>query len=470
MDPINAVSDLIKALEAGNYDAAPSTLVQGAALQIEDLQTVMNLVTADNSHLKLQKMLSTETCKSTTWQFNRQLSYGINGGSAQLEGNVGQEETSDYVRIAIPITYYSSIRRVTVASTMVATADGKKSDERAAQDAAIKLAMDIEFDLFRGMDDFSNAGVFDGNPLTTSDTMPNMHGLGLQVRQSDFQANSRDQLFSEYGSDESVVLSGGGSTLTQGIIEDGALRSSLGFGEADKLVVDPVVLANYNKLTFGKERIILAGSAQDATGSDLRRQWVSGGTVNIEASQFLRAKVKPSRARANGPAAPQSISLAAASATSPTGLAAGNYIYYVTAGNEVGESPACAAVTISNVTANYKVTVTITHPSSGVYRFFNVYRTAAGGAVSTAKFIGRCIPTVGSATTDFVDLNNRTPGFVTGYFIQKDGAEIRQLAAYSRLKLAVSDLSIPEAHFRFLGLAVTTPRKFVLIDNLKGTL
>jgi hypothetical protein len=69
-----------------------------------------------------------------------------------------------------------------------------------------------------------------------------------------------------------------------------------------------------------------------------------------------------------------------------------------------------------------------------------------------------------------VDLGNKAPGFVTGYFLQKDGATIRELAPYSRLKLAVSDLSMPEAHFRFLGLAVTTPRKFVILDNLKGTL
>jgi hypothetical protein len=231
-----------------------------------------------------------------------------------------------------------------------------------------------------------------------------------------------------------------------------------------------VVLANYNKLTFGKERIILAGSPQDATGGDLRRQWVSGGTVNIEASQFLRAKVKPSRTRPNGPAAPVSVTGSAGSATTPTGMVAGDYIYYVTAGNELGESPACAAYTVSGVTVNYKVTLTITHSASGVSRFYNVYRTAAGGAASSAKFIGRVIPTVGSGTTSFVDLNNRTPGFVTGYFLQKDGAEIRQLAPYSRLKLAVSDLSIPEAHFRFLALAVTTPRKYVLIENLKGTL
>jgi hypothetical protein len=69
-----------------------------------------------------------------------------------------------------------------------------------------------------------------------------------------------------------------------------------------------------------------------------------------------------------------------------------------------------------------------------------------------------------------VDLNGKVPASVSGYFLQKDGATIRELAPYSRLKLAVSDLSMPEAHFRFLGLAVETPRKFVLIDNLNGTI
>jgi hypothetical protein len=469
MNPIQIINDITKALEAGNYGGAPDTLVQGSALQREDLSPVMSLVTADESHIKLQKLLPVEKASATSYQFNRQLSYGINGGSATMEGGVGQEETSDYVRVMIPITYYSSIRRVTHASTMVATADGKKSDERAAADAAKKIAFDIEFDLFGGLAHFSNAGVFDGNPLTVAQDMPNMHGLDLQVRQSDFQANSRDQMFAEFGSDDTVVLSAGGSTLTQGIVEDGSLRSSLGYGEADKLIVDPVVLANYNKLMFGMSYNRLAGSPQDATGGDLRRQWVSGGTVNLEASMFLRGKAKPAPARSNGPAAPQSISLAAASATNPTGIAAGDYYYYVTAVSEIGESPACTPVQVT-VTANYKVTVTITHPASGTYRYFNVYRSQAGGTAASARFIGRVVKTVGSATTAFVDLGNKTPGFVTGYFLQKDGAEIRELGPYSRQKLAITELSTPEAHFRFLGLAVLTPRKFVIIDNLKGTL
>jgi len=176
MAGIDNIASLVKALEAGSYNAAPGSLVQGSALQVEDLSAVMHLTTFENKHLKLAKMLGSESCKSTLAQFDRQLSYGQFGGSAQLEGNVGQEQTSDFVRIVVPMCFYSHTRRVTLASTMVGTLDGKKSDERAAQDAALKVAADIEFDCFRGRADFSNAGVFDGNPAAMPGTMPNIIG------------------------------------------------------------------------------------------------------------------------------------------------------------------------------------------------------------------------------------------------------------------------------------------------------
>ncbi len=464
---LDAVTNLVKALEAGNYDAAPSTLVQGSALQIEDLSSVMNNVTFEQQHIKLQKKVTVVSCKSTLAQFDRQLSYGNFGGSAQGEGNIGQEETSDYVRVTVPMAFYSHTRKVSIASTMVATVDGKKSDERAAADAAIKLSADVEFDLFRGLDDFSNGGVFDGNPLTVP-ALPNIHGLGLQVRQSDFQANARDLMFAEYGSDDTVVLTAGG-VLTQDKVEDAAVRSALNFGSAATLMVDPIVLSAYNKITFGKERIVLAGSPQDATGGDLRRQWVSGGTVNIEASQFLRGKAKPQRARIQNPNAPGIPTLGNfATPAAGTGLAAGDYVFYASSANEVGESMPSIAST-QTLAAGDKVTFDITTPGGPIVRHFNVYRSNAGGTSASAKFIGR-VAADPSGTTTFTDLGNKLPGFVTGYLIEQDTMELKELSSYSRIKLAVTELATPEGHFRFCTLATTKPRMNVLIDNLKGTL
>jgi hypothetical protein len=460
---IENLQALVKALEAGGYNAAPSTLVQGAALQVEDLSPVMNVTTFDDKHIKLQKMISSTGCKSTLAQFDRQLSYGHFGGSAQLEGGVGFEATSDFVRIVVPMCFYSHTRRVTLVSTLVNTVDGKKSDERSAEDAAKKIGGDIEFDLFRGRADFSNAGVFDGNPGAMPAVMANMIGVDVHIRQSDILRNAQDLMFNEYGSDQSVVLPGGGA-LTQDLVEDASVRSAMNMGQADKLIIDPVSLSNYNKIVFGKERIVLAGSAQEATGADLRKQWVSGGVVDVEASRFLSGKTSPAPSRKESPAAATCTVAVASNSDGTPFKAAEEYIYFVTACNEAGESTRCPEQTATIVADGDTVTVTIT-PPSGTVRFFNVYRTPAGGALKTAKFIGR-VANSGSSTTDFIDLGNKTPGFVTGFLIEADTMEQRELSPYSRLKLAQTDLSMPEAHFKFTTLAVVAPRKNVLIDNL----
>lgn len=454
---------LIKALEAGSYNAAPSTLTQGAALQIEDLSSAMQVVTFDDKHIKLQKMLKVESCKSNLAQFARQMSYGILGGSAQIEGGIGQEEDSQYARIVVPMAFYSHVRRVTLVANMLDTVDGVKAEERAASDAAKKLAADIEFDLFRGKSDFSNSGVFDG-AMSAIPALPNMLGLDAQIRQSDVIRNARDLMFEEYGSNLTVVQQVGG-VLTQDAVEDAHVRSGQNWGSADKMLLDLLALSAYNKITFGKERIQLAGSAQDATGSDLKRQWVSNGVVNTEATRFLAGKTAPAETRDGAPLAP---SIATGVTASSTSLTAGTYIFYATACNERGESG--KSVTASQaVTAGDFVTVTITPNGSGLTaRHFNVYRTLAGGSAASAKFVGR-VANSGAATTLFLDLGNKRPGASTGFLVEFDTMAIKELASYSRVKLAVTDLSTPEAHLRFLTLCVLKPRQNIVLDNVTGS-
>jgi len=464
---MSQMTDLNKAMEGGNYNVAPNALLQGGALQVEDLSPVMQNVCIDDKKIKLQKDLKLEACKSTLAQFDRQLSYGEFGGSATIEGAAGQEENLDVARIVVPMCYYTHTRRVTMVADLVATVDGKKASDRAAEAAAMKLAGDIEFHCYYGAANFSNAGVFDGNPAALPAVMPELRGLDIQVRSSDAERSAQDLMFAEYGSSETVVLQGGG-TLTQDNVEDVSVRSALNFGEADVLHVDPRVLSAYNKITFGKERIILAGSPQEATGGMLRKQWVSGGTVSVEASQFLRAKVQGAQPRARGPAAPTLTS--ATGSSSGSSLAAGTYQYYVTAVNEIGESGPSAVVAASGVTAGQLVTVVIATTSSTNVRWYNVYRGAAGGAATLAacQYIGR-VKAAAAGGASFIDLGNRLPGFVTGMLVQKDTLGLMELQPYSRKKLADVDLSSLEAHFRFLSFAAFQPRKNVLLDNLLGS-
>lgn len=459
---VEQLNDLMKALEAGQYNAAPESLVQGSALQVEDLSPVMENVTFDDSHIKLQKMLRIEDAKSTLIQFNRQLDYGVFGGSAQMEGGIGEEDTSNFARAVVPMAYYSTVRRVTVAANMIGAFDGKKAEDRASDDAAMKLAGDIEFDSFRGASDFSNAGVFDGNPLASA-AIPNMRGVDAQIRESDALSNTQDLMFAEYGSDQSVIVSVNG-TLTQSFIEDAAVKSAMQHGSADKLLLDPISLSQYNKIAHAKERIMLAGSAQESTGANLRTQWTSSALVSMEASRFLSGKTRPARARAGSIAAP---TLASTSPVNPaSALVAGDYVYYVTSVNERGESVKSADEAITVVDGD-SANIVIT-PAGGA-KYHNIYRSEDGGSAPTAKFVGR-VADSGASTTLFIDLGNREPGSITGFLLQSNTMGLHQLSAYSKLKLAINDLSLPEAHFRFLCLAVKQPRKNVLLENISGQL
>jgi hypothetical protein len=460
---LEQMQTLLKALEAGSYNAAPSTLTQGAALQIEDLSPVMHNVTFKDKHIKLQKEFSKYDAKTTLVQFDRQLDYGIFGASAQFEGGVGVEETSDYVRAVVPMSYYSHVRRVTIASNLVNTVDGVKAEDRAQKDAAMKIAGDIEFDIIQGQIGFSNAGVFDGNPTQLAN-IPNMIGIDTQIRQSDGEANTQDQMFSEFGSSLSVVLPANG-TLTQSIVEDASVRSAMNLGAASKFLTDPIALSAYNKIAHAKERIMLAGSPQEATGAHLRTQWTSNAVVEMEGSRFLSGKTQPGRARSSAPAAP-AIAVADAGAAGSL-LSAGNYTYYATAVSLLGESVASTSQTVTVTAAGHSVTVTIT-PSSGA-AYYNVYRGALGNSsVINAKFIGRIKQ--GSGSPVFTDLGNYSPGAVQAYLLDMEGFGLHELAPYSELKLAVADLSLPSASFRFLCTAAYEPRKSVIISNVNGQL
>jgi hypothetical protein len=234
-------------------------------------------------------------------------------------------------------------------------------------------------------------------------------------------------------------------------------------GAADRLLLDPISLAQYNKIAHAKERIILAGAPQEATGAHLRSQWTSSGTMMLEPSRFLSGKTSPARARSTSPAAPV---IASAIASGTNGIIqAGTYIYFVTSANAAGESTPSAPSTVVVAAGNH-VAITITAVSAALY--YNVYRSSVGGSYSTAKFIGRIAQYAGNPV--FIDLGNRMPGSVTGFLIEGKTMGLHQLSAYSTLKMAISDLSLPTAHFRFLSLAVYQPRKNVLLENLVGQL
>lgn len=465
MELLTKIEELKKALELGSYNTAPNSLTQGASLQSEDLSKKMHVLTYGDKDIKIQKEVKVEKAKGQLIQFNRQLSYGVFGGTATTEGLVGQEDTLDVIRVAVPMAYYSTMTRVTYAANVAQAFDGVSAEDRAGQAAAMKIAGDIEFDVFRGKADFSNAGVFDGAPQAIAQ-VGNMVGLDVQVRQSDSSSDAQDLMFEAFGSNLSNIIAGGG-TLTQSMIEDAWIRGVMNFSKADRMFTDPLVLSNYSKNAYAsKERFNLGASAQEpVTGVDIRRQAVSGGVVTIEPSRFLSGQTRPTRVRLTSPGLP---SIATAVAASTTTFTSGqSYTYFVTAVNELGESLPSTAATQAIASNGQQVNITIT-AGTGTTRYYNVFRSATGGSAASAKLIGR-VKSAGASTV-FNDLNNRLPGAQPAFLVDMDTMALHELAPYSKIKLAVTDLTQPEAHFRFLCLAVYQPRKNVLIDNLVGAI
>lgn len=460
---------LEKGLEAGYRVGSPGSWTQGAALQVEDLSPTMYTATYQQKNLYLMKELPERKAKSLTVEYDRQLSYGLLGSSATLEVSAGQDNTLDVVRDFMPVKFYTTNSRTSLALTKTESFDGMDNEARQADSCAKKISGDLEFDIFRGQADFSNGGVFDGNPNAIPNTMPNMKGLDVQIRQSDFNLQTQDLMMAEYGAGDSNVVFVGG-VLSQSFIEDLNKRSKNNYGEAVDLYIGIDEKVAFNKATQSKERIVLAGSPQRAQGASIDNNWVTEGNVAIHSSVFLRGKKGPPLKTGQFAPANPTIALAQAASTT-TFKAAEVYSYYVTAQNETGESLVGSAVSNITIAANGNlVNVTITPAAGNPAKWFNVYRSVGTvGATSKAniKFIGR-VANSGAATTVFVDLNNKVPGSSTGFFLDKVGIDRHSLASFESVTAATVDTSLRKIYYSMTCVAAKLPRTSVLADCLLG--
>lgn len=135
-----------------------------------------------------------------------------------------------------------------------------------------------------------------------------------------------------------------------------------------------------------------------------------------------------------------------------------NAVYLITASNERGEGPGTLTNTV-NVTAGQQVALTIT-AQAGVTHF-SVYR---GTSAANARFVGHVAATGGNVV--FTDLGNMAPGSSTAYLLEKSCWEVGELMPFSKVSLAVTDLSTPTAGARFLALKGLQPRKNAVVTSI----
>lgn len=470
---LEKVTTIMKALEAGYAMGPAGTATQGAALQRQDLQGIMNNVTYQSSMLVLQKIIPTRVAKSMTVEFRRQLSYGGLQGIATVEVSAGKSITGDYESLLAAMAFYTVSSVVSFAATQVQTFDGVQNEEREAHNAAMNIAAAIEIDLFRGHADFSNGGVFDGAPsaMPLGTVMPGMIGLDPQIRQANLSYMARSLDMFEYGAGGSTILSVGG-TLAQANIEDGLSHSVMNFGEARTLYLDPLTIAAYNKIIFNKEHSYINNGTMPPTtsGAQLTQQWTANGQCSLVPSRFLSGKTSPPPTLTVGtPSAP---TVAGARAASTTGFLNNNVVcYFVTGVNEQGEGTASSNVTVTATANGDQFNLTITAAEGNSSYWYNVYSTAPGTATvsntTNYKFIGRVKATAGGVlSTTFNDLGNFLPGAVTGFLLDKSGIERPQLSGFSKLSGATVDTALRNLYVQAETIIAITPAKNVLFTNL----
>jgi hypothetical protein len=148
-----------------------------------------------------------------------------------------------------------------------------------------------------------------------------------------------------------------------------------------------------------------------------------------------------------------------------TAADAGDYNYKVVAINRYGKSAALDMTGPVTVAAGESVTMSI-GDGSPVATAYEVYRTAAGGALATAKL---AFTTAWTADpTVITDSNAYLPGMSTAFLIQQNVEffSFKQLAPFVKIPLATVDTSIRWMQLLYGAPTVYAPGKSVLFRNV----
>lgn len=476
LDPMQA-EELLKTMQIGHAygGAAPTSLVGGGALSMESIDGTLKSVTYDASNLVFWPSIPQDRAYSLVEQFVRTNSYGDTGTPFIPETGSPVMNDATYDRHAAKVVFMSTRRGVSLASTLVKMQFGADAESREAQAGTLWMLERLERELYKGLADFSNGGVFDGSLSAMPIKLQNLNLLGLeaQIRQGDQDYTAQIAAFQGFGGQLSVISDSAGQTLAESDFEDKANIMLENFAHPSEVHLQPKDMSNFVKQFYPKERVNLGmvGLQDGKAGYVVRSFMTTAGEIALKPNVFLKPKdvQKSANDRAGVPAAPASVTAAELAADSIGSNLQINdtYAYAVAACNEQGEGAAVATVTKSALSANgVSVRLTIAQPASGnTPTHYAVYRTG-NTATGTKKFVGYVART--GANTLFTDRGYKVPGSSTAYMMDMDASVLvwKQLAPLMRINLA----QVTTAKEFLLWLAGTmivfAPRKLGIFQNI----
>lgn len=438
------VVELRKALAAGQDVNDPGVAAgEGFPLRMESLEATLKNVTFEMDEIKLFKSIPKVPASNTVEEFNRLLSYG-RGGTRRFnlgfmgEGDLPEEDDSTYQRVTVLIKYLGITGRVTHVMNTVRAAHGNVIAQE-TQHRTMELLKNLEHALFFG-------------------------DSSLIPEQFDGLARSID-----VGSGGENVVDLRGGALTEDALNDMLLQIRQNSGLATDAYFGTGAAADLAKQVYDRQRFGIAPEP-GVLGAQVRAFQGQNGKIALHDHLFIQegpTALADGLGRADKRPLAPTISVQPAAAGTGSQFAAGDagtYIYKVVAGSRYGLSVPVTTNAVA-VTAGQSVTFTVVDGGQGT-TFYEIYRTPAGGAASTAKLMTRVARS--GASQVITDTNANIPGTSQGFVLQQNQASFSwaQLLPMTRIPLAAIDTSIRWAQVLYGAVKMYTPKKNIWVKNI----
>jgi hypothetical protein len=441
------LEDLNKALTAGNSINNPgSSPGEGFPLRVESLERTLKNVTYRMEHLRLFKAISKIPAYNTVEEHNVISSYGQGEEGFVAEDQLPEEDDTTYDRKYAQVKFLGTTRKVTHVMSMIKPAHGNVIANETVSGTMWLLKV-LERSLF-----YANSGLsslqFDGYEKLIGDNAPAANIIDMR-----------------------------GQPLDEDVLIDAALTISdaPNFGVPTHVHLNPKVKADLVKTFFPKGRYdVGAGTKGNMVGLDIDGFTSPAGDISFEPNVFITDGGGPTAAVGDASKRPGNPTISTA-ATTPVDAGslfgaddAGSYFYKITAHNDFGHSdPVAVDAGAIAIAAGDKMTFGVTPAAAGV-KWYQLYRTAKGGAVGTTRLIAR-IPNVSGAGAQTVDdLNATLPG-TTSAFMWQQNQEVmnwKQLAPMLKIPLATIGPAIRWMQLIYGVPVLYAPGKTVLVKNI----
>lgn len=445
------IDDLNKALTAGadinNPGASPG---EGFPLRVESLDATLYSVTYQSDQIKFWKTLFKDPAYNTVEEYNRLESYGVGDSIFIPEGDLPEEDDSQYSRQYTKIKFMGVVRRVTHVMSVIKAAHGD-AVARETMNGTLHLLKQIERNLFVG-DENLVAIQFDGIETLIAKAFGSSLGTDGQYLGYEDDLNVID-MRGEPLSEDAVV------DLTEQLVAEP------NYGSPNELWAGTGVIKDLSKVMFPKERVNLPYNAGKA-GLAITDVVTPFGEIGLRPDIFIPQSVVPENSgvgtgrSSKRPGVPV-LTAPTSPAHSGTGTFftaddAGAYIYKIVAGSRYGRSaPATSAAVTVSAADQVNIVVADVGPDTSYYE---VYRSTLGGAAATCKSIFK-VPRTAVVQT-IVDLNRFMPGTSKAYLLSSSPQvyKWKQLAPFTKMPLAQIDTSIRWMQILYGALQLMKPR------------